>query len=64
MPLDVALMIEGQDGIGWPRWRRLVQPAEVLDPSGLYQSDHFTTSTKPAEPNRSLLPCGAAFAWS
>jgi hypothetical protein len=24
--LEVAIMIEGQDGLDWPRWRRLASP--------------------------------------
>jgi alkanesulfonate monooxygenase SsuD/methylene tetrahydromethanopterin reductase-like flavin-dependent oxidoreductase (luciferase family) len=27
--LEVAIMIEGQDGIDWERWKRLVRTAEI-----------------------------------
>ncbi len=40
--LEVAIMIEGQDGIGWDRWKRLGRAAEDLGYAGLYRSDHFT----------------------
>lgn len=41
-------MIEGQNGIGWDRWRRLVRAAEDLGFAGLYRSDHFTNPDGPA----------------
>jgi alkanesulfonate monooxygenase SsuD/methylene tetrahydromethanopterin reductase-like flavin-dependent oxidoreductase (luciferase family) len=44
---EVAIMIEGQDGISWRRWRRLARAAEDLGFSGLYRSDHFTNTTGP-----------------
>jgi alkanesulfonate monooxygenase SsuD/methylene tetrahydromethanopterin reductase-like flavin-dependent oxidoreductase (luciferase family) len=45
--LEVAIMIEGQDGTSWRRWCRLARVAEDLDFSGLYRSDHFTNPTDP-----------------
>lgn len=45
--IDVALMIEGQDGLDWPRWKRLADAAESLGFAGLYRSDHFTNPTGP-----------------
>ncbi len=39
--LEVAIMIEGQEGIGWDRWRRLGRAVEDLGYAGLYRSDHF-----------------------
>jgi F420-dependent oxidoreductase-like protein len=47
--MDIALMIEGQDGLTWPRWQRLVRLAEDLGYAGLYRSDHFTGSRPPDE---------------
>jgi F420-dependent oxidoreductase-like protein len=38
-------MIEGQDGVNWPRWRRLAQSAEELGFAGLYRSDHWVNHT-------------------
>jgi len=40
--LEVAIMIEGQDGIDWPRWKRLVRTVEDCGYAGLFRSDHFT----------------------
>lgn len=45
--LELALMIEGQNGLTWPRWQRLARAAEDLGFAGLYRSDHYTNSTAP-----------------
>lgn len=42
MPIAVSLMIEGQDGVDWPRWQALARAADSLGYAGLYRSDHFT----------------------
>ncbi len=39
--LEVAIMVEGQEGIGWDRWKRLGRAVEDLGFAGLYRSDHF-----------------------
>lgn len=45
--MDVAIMVEGQDGLNWPRWQRLAQAVEDLGFAGLYRSDHFTNARPP-----------------
>lgn len=45
--IDIAIMIEGQNGLNWPRWKRVVRAAEELGFAGLYRSDHFTNSSAP-----------------
>jgi F420-dependent oxidoreductase-like protein len=45
--MEVAIMIEGQDGLTWPRWQRLAAAAEDLGFAGLYRSDHYTNSSPP-----------------
>ncbi len=40
-------MIEGQNGLNWPRWQRLVRAVEDLGFAGLYRSDHFTNASPP-----------------
>jgi F420-dependent oxidoreductase-like protein len=45
--IDAALMIEGQNGINWPRWQRLAKAAEGAGYTGLFRSDHFTNPTGP-----------------
>ncbi len=45
--VEIALMIEGQNGLNWPRWQRLVKAAEELGFVGLYRSDHYTNGSPP-----------------
>jgi F420-dependent oxidoreductase-like protein len=40
-------MIEGQNGLDWPRWKRLVGEVEALGFAGLFRSDHFTNARPP-----------------
>lgn len=42
-------MIEGQDGLTWPRWQEMVRVVERLRFAGLYRSDHFTNAAPPDE---------------
>src|SRR5688572_1070219 len=45
--LEVAIMVEGQNGLNWPRWQRLATAVEQLGFVGLYRSDHFTNGNPP-----------------
>jgi F420-dependent oxidoreductase-like protein len=58
--LDVAIMVEGQDGLNWDRWRRITALAEDLGFAGLFRSDHFTN---PQGPQRDSLELWISFAW-
>jgi alkanesulfonate monooxygenase SsuD/methylene tetrahydromethanopterin reductase-like flavin-dependent oxidoreductase (luciferase family) len=42
MGLRLALMIEGQEGLTWDRWRRLARTAEEGGFEALFRSDHLT----------------------
>ena len=42
--LEVAVMIEGQNGLTWPRWQKIVRLVEDTGFVGLFRSDHFTNS--------------------
>ena len=44
---EVAIMIEGQEGLDWARWRRLARTVEDSGYAGLFRSDHFTNPTGP-----------------
>jgi F420-dependent oxidoreductase-like protein len=44
---EVAIMIEGQEGLDWGRWRRLARTVEDSGYAGLFRSDHFTNPTGP-----------------
>ncbi len=45
--IQIALMVEGQNGMNWPRWQRIVRAAEDFGFAGLYRSDHFTNANPP-----------------
>lgn len=45
--LNISVMIEGQMGITWPRWKQLVATVEELGFAGLFRSDHFTNADPP-----------------
>lgn len=45
--MDISIMIEGQNGLNWPRWKRIVRLVEDLGFYGLYRSDHFTNRNPP-----------------
>ncbi len=42
--LEIAVMIEGQNGLTWPRWQRIAHLVEEAGFVGLFRSDHFTNS--------------------
>lgn len=58
--MDLAIMIEGQDGLNWARWKRIARLVEALGFAGLYHSDHFTN---PRPPDRDSLELWASLAW-
>jgi len=45
--IEIALMIEGQNGLNWRRWQRLVKMAEDLGFVGIFRSDHYTNANPP-----------------
>ncbi len=45
--IEIALMVEGQNGLNWPRWQKLARAVEELGFAGLYRSDHFTNANLP-----------------
>lgn len=45
--IEVAIMIEGQNGLNWARWQRLATAVEDLGFVGLYRSDHYTNANPP-----------------
>ena len=44
---QIGLMIEGQDGLNWERWKRLLRAAEDFGYQSLFRSDHFTNASPP-----------------
>ena len=60
MPIEIALMIEGQAGLTWPRWQRVARAAEDLGFVGLYRSDHYTNA---APPDQESLELWVSLTW-
>jgi F420-dependent oxidoreductase-like protein len=58
--MQIALMIEGQDGLNWDRWRAIARTAEDAGYVGLYRSDHFTN---PVGPYVDSLECWTSLTW-
>lgn len=58
--IEVAIMLEGQNGLTWARWQRIAEAVEDLGFAGLYRSDHFTN---PNGPNIESLECWASLTW-
>ncbi len=51
----VSIMIEGQDGLTWPIWKRLVAEVEQLGFVGLFRSDHFTNAQPPDKASLEMI---------
>jgi F420-dependent oxidoreductase-like protein len=58
--IEIALMVEGQDGLNWERWRNIARAAEDAGYVGLYRSDHFTN---PQGEYKDSLECWTSLAW-
>lgn len=58
--MDVSIMIEGQNGLTWPRWHRIARAVEDLGFAGLFRSDHFTNASPP---DRESLELWTSLTW-
>ena len=58
--LEIAIMIEGQNGLTWPRWQNIAAAVEDLGFAGLYRSDHFTNADAP---DMDSLECWTSLTW-
>ena len=58
--IEVAIMIEGQNGLNWKRWQRLASVVEACGYAGLYRSDHYTNSNPP---DLDSLECWVSLTW-
>lgn len=45
--MEIAIMLEGQNGLNWPRFQRIARAVEDLGFAGLFRSDHFTNAEGP-----------------
>lgn len=57
---EIAIMLEGQQGLNWPRFQRLARLIEDLGFVGLYRSDHYTN---PHGPDQDSLELWMSLAW-
>lgn len=53
-------MIEGQMGVNWEKWKRIVTAVEDLGFAGIYRSDHFTN---PNTPDQDSLELWVSLVW-
>lgn len=58
--MQIAIMIEGQNGLTWERWQRIAQTVEDAGFAGLYRSDHYTNATPP---DKESLECWVSLTW-
>jgi F420-dependent oxidoreductase-like protein len=58
--IEVALMIEGQNGLTWDRWQAIATRVEELGFAGLYRSDHYTNANPP---DKASLECWTSLTW-
>ncbi|MBV7330608.1 LLM class flavin-dependent oxidoreductase [Chloroflexi bacterium TSY] len=58
--IEICLTVEGQRGLTWPRWQRLVPAVEELGFAGLFRSDHFYDADPP---NQDSLELWTSLTW-
>ena len=51
----LSIMIEGQNGLTWPRWKQIVREVEDLGFAGLFRSDHFKHAQPPDDDSLELI---------
>jgi F420-dependent oxidoreductase-like protein len=52
---ELSIMIEGQDGVNWTNWKKLVAEVEALGFAGMFRSDHFTNSQPPEKDSLEMV---------
>lgn len=58
--IEVAIMIEGQNGLNWKSWQRITATVEECGYAGLYRSDHYTNANPP---DLDSLECWISLTW-
>ena len=58
--MDIAIMIEGQNGLNWDHWKNISAAVEDLGFWGLFRSDHFTNRNPP---DKDSLELWASLTW-
>ena len=59
--IDISIDIEGQFGLTWPQWKRIVIEVERLGFDGLFRSDHFTVYSQPPDDDALELMVSLAY---
>src|SRR5262249_4225668 len=59
--MQLTIMIEGQEGLTWERWRNLARTVEDAGYAGLFRSDHLTGLF--GDPTRPSLDMWASLTW-
>jgi alkanesulfonate monooxygenase SsuD/methylene tetrahydromethanopterin reductase-like flavin-dependent oxidoreductase (luciferase family) len=58
----VGIMIEGQEGLSWDRWRRICNDTERLGFASLRRSDHLISLMGPQTSDRDCIECWESLA--
>jgi len=59
---QVGIMIEGQEGLNWDRWRRICTDVERLGFASLRRSDHLISLMGPNTSDRDCIECWESLA--
>jgi F420-dependent oxidoreductase-like protein len=59
--MRIGLMIEGQNGLNWPRWKAILQAADELGFAHVFRSDHITN---PSPPDLDSLECWSSLVYA
>jgi F420-dependent oxidoreductase-like protein len=51
----LSIMIEGQNGLTWPHWKRIIREVEDLGFAGLFRSDHFKHAQPPDDDSLEMI---------
>ena len=52
--MQVNIQVEGQRGLNWARWQKLVPAVEAFGFDGLFRSDHFVDANQPTQDSLEL----------
>jgi F420-dependent oxidoreductase-like protein len=58
--IEVAIMIEGQNGLNWKHWQNIAAAVDANGYKGLYRSDHYTNANPP---DQDSLECWVSLTW-
>ncbi len=60
--IELGVMLEGQEGLNWERWRRICNDAERLGFASLRRSDHLISLMGPNTGDRDCIECWTSLA--